>query len=350
MRLRSFLALLLIVVFSSSPVSAKHHKHKVLPNDLEIGLLTGSKAGTYIAFGHDIAKEAAKAGLKVSVYETGGSIENINRITSKEKVGLAIVQSDVLGFLSRSKSELSQDAASKMRLFAPLYDEEVHILTRKDINNISDLNGKKVVVGSEGSGSMITAVNIFSILGITPSKMYKIAPPQGVVAVLNNEVDAIIFVGGKPVKMFKNMEELAKIKEGENAGKLDQVHFIPLNDSKLLKEYKPATITHNDYNFVAENIPTIAVTSLLVTYDYTMKTGDYYKNHCSNMAKLARVLRDNLEDLKANGHPKWQEVDMSAEINNWKRDACSEGVLTTPAEKTKKESLEKDLIGVIKSK
>ena len=350
MRLGSFLALIFVVILSSSPVSAKHHKHKQLANDSEIGMLTGSKAGTYIAFGHDIAKQAAKSGLKVKVYETGGSIENINRITSKEKVGLAIVQSDVLGFLTRSKSELSQDIANKMRLVAPFYDEEVHVLTRKGITSINDLNDKKVVVGSEGSGSMITAVNIFSILGITPSKMYKISPPQGVVAVLNNEVDAIIFVGGKPVKMFKNMEELAKIKEGENAGKLDQVHFIPLNEPKLLKEYKPATITHNDYNFVTDNVPTIAVTSLLVTYDYTMKTGDYYKNHCSNMAKLARVLRDNLDDLKANGHPKWQEVDMSAEINNWKRDSCSEGVLNTPAEKSKKESLEKDLIGVIKNK
>lgn len=316
-----------------------------------IGMVTGSKTGTYITFGKDIAREAARDGVRVDVYDSKGSVDNIKRITSKEKVGLAIVQSDVLGFLSRSRNKESMEAARKLRLVVPLYDEEVHILASRDVHSIADLNGKRVVVGAEDSGSIITAVNIFSILGITPSKMFQVDPPHGVIAVLNNEADAMIFVGGKPVKLFKNMQELEKVTQGPNAGKLAAVHFLPVNDQRLLKEYKPATITHSDYNFVDDNVPTVAVTALLVTYDYTMKPGEYYRNHCRNMEKLVRALYANVADLRATGHPKWQEVNMDADISNWKRDSCSrKAAQETIAAPTQVHSLEGDLLKVVKSK
>jgi TRAP transporter TAXI family solute receptor len=325
-----------------------------------IGMVTGSKTGTYIAFGKDMARIAEKNGVTINVLDSKGSIDNIRRITSKEKAGLAIVQSDVLGFLSRSKNPESMEIANKLRLVVPFYNEEVHILARKNITSLSDLNGKRVVVGSEGSGSMITSVNLFSILGIAPGQMFKIEPPQGVVAVLNGEVDAVIFVGGKPVKMFKNMEGIANIKVGPNAGKLEQVHFLPIDDKRLLGEYNPAAITSSDYSFVTENVPTVSVTSLLVTFDYTRKNDPYYKEQCQNMAKLVAALRDNLIELKSSGHPKWKEVDLAATIGNWKRDECTASVidsLKTLQNETKSDSvpvikkdtnLENDLLNVIR--
>lgn len=321
-----------------------------------IGMVTGSKTGTYITFGKDMARVAQKEGVMINVMDSKGSIDNIKRITSKEKVGLAIVQTDVLGFLSRSKNPESMDIASKLRMVAPLYGEEVHILARKSITSLKDLSGKRVVIGSEGSGSMITSVNIFSILDIAPAQMFKIEPAQGVVAVLNGEVDAVVFVGGKPVKMFKNMESIADIKVGPNVGKLDQVHFLPIDDKRLMNEYKPSTITHTDYTFVESEVPTVSVTSALVTYDYTRKHDAYYKEQCSNMSKLVGALRSNLIDLKANGHPKWKEVDLTADIGSWKRDECSAPALAdgkkaseTSAPATNQEKgLEGDLLNVIK--
>ena len=355
MTLRRIIVLaLLLVPFCEAAYAAHHH---YADGDPAIGMVTGPKTGTYIAFGRDIARVAKKEGLTINVFDSSGSIDNIRRITSKEKVGLAIVQSDVLGFLSRAKNAESLNIAKKLRLVAPFYNEEVHVLARSDISSIADLAGKRVVVGSEGSGSMITAVNLFSTLDIAPAKMYEIDAPRGVVAVLNNEADAMIFVGGKPVKMFKNMEDLASIKDGPNAGKLGGVHFLPIDDARLLKEYKPATLTHDDYNYVVGDVPTIAVTAVLVSYDYTMKNESYYHQQCHNMAKLVKALRDNLGDLKANGHPKWKEVDLDAEVGIWKRDSCSAGSLVAktvpPAQREESgadRALEKDLINVIRGK
>ncbi len=351
MKLQRVLLLLTFCTFFSANVIAKEENITPAEDDSSaIGMVTGPKTGTYIAVGRDIAREAAKEGVRVNVFDSKGSVDNIARITSKEKVGLAIVQSDVMGFLSRSKSKDSMEIAKKLKLVVPLYDEEVHILANKDIKTINDLAGKRVVLGSEDSGSLITAVNIFSILGVEPAKMYHIDPPHGVIAVLNGEADAMVFVGGKPVRMFKNMEELGKITNGSNAGKLDHVHFLAINDQRLLKEYKPATITHDDYGFVNDNVPTVSVTALLITYDYTLKKGKYYEEHCANMGKLVKSVYDNIDDLKTNGHPKWKEVNLNADVGDWKRDTCSAKVMSGETSETEHNALEKDLLGIIRGK
>lgn len=361
MKLQHALLLTVFFTFCSTGVYAQDSQDSSSDDQgaAAIGMVTGPKTGTYIAIGRDIAKEAAKEGVKVNVYDSNGSVDNIRRITSKEKVGLAIVQSDVMGFLSRSKNKESMEIAKKIRLVAPLYDEEVHILANRNINSIDDLAGKRVVVGGDGSGSVITAENIFSILNIAPAKMYEVDPPHGVIAVLDGEVDAFVFVGGAPVKIFKNMEDLEKITQGPNAGKLDHVHFLPIKDQRLLKEYKPAVITHSEYSYVTDDVPTIAETALLITYDYTMKDTPYYHDHCRDMQKLVKSLYDNMADLKETGHPKWQEVNLDADVGSWKRDACSlkageEAAAAQQKQQPKPESedntLEKDLIGVIRNK
>src|SRR5271165_5313491 len=101
MKLQSVFLLSVFFVFLGTGVEASYNRYQEDDSSAAIGMVTGPKTGTYITFGKDIAKEAAKEGIKVNVFDSKGSVENIQRITSKEKVGLAIVQSDVLGFLRR---------------------------------------------------------------------------------------------------------------------------------------------------------------------------------------------------------------------------------------------------------
>src|SRR5471032_3171362 len=80
--------------------------------DDAIGIVTGPKTGTYYAFGKDIEQVAGRTGIHVNVKPSEGSVDNIKRINSSENAALGIVQSDVLGFLSRSKSAESVRMAS----------------------------------------------------------------------------------------------------------------------------------------------------------------------------------------------------------------------------------------------
>jgi uncharacterized protein len=285
-----------------------------------IGLVTGPKTGTYFAFGKDIAQVAGKAGVEVDIKSSEGSIDNIKRINSSENAALGIVQSDVLGFLSRSKSPESIRMASNLRMVFPFYNEEVHVLARKEITSFAGLQGKKVAVGEDGSGNMLTSINLFSMMNVVPGESKKIAPAQGVVAVLKGELDAVIFVGGKPVRLFKNLEDLTLPENQKYAAMLEQVHFLPMDNAKMLEEYKPGKITKADYNFVRDDVQTIAVQAVMVSYDFS-KRGS--KKRCEKLSTLAKVLRKELPGLQEKGHPKWKEVNLDADSGIWKKDSCA---------------------------
>jgi len=292
----------------------------VVRADDALGIVTGPKTGTYYAFGRDIAQVAGKAGIEVEVKPSQGSVDNIKRINSSENAALGIVQSDVLGFLSRSKSPESIRMASNLRMIFPFYNEEVHVLARRSIHSFADLQGKKVAIGEEGSGNMLTSINLFSMMNITPGQSEKISPAQGVVAVLKGDVDAVVFVGGKPVRLFKNLEDLSLPENRKYEGMLDQVHFLPLDDPKMLEEYKPAEITHDDYSFVEQKVPTIAVQAVMISYDFSQSDN---KSRCEKLGRLAKAIRNAMPQLKEKGHPKWKEVNLDADSGIWKKDSCA---------------------------
>lgn len=281
-----------------------------------LSIITGPKTGTYYAFGQDIARIAKDASLPMQIVDSEGSVDNIKLINYTEGASLGIVQSDVLGFLSRSNNPGLQKILSRLRVVFPLYPEEVHVLARKDIADFKDLQGKKVAVGEDGSGHMLTAVNLFAIEQIVPSDIRKVSPEEAVVEVLRGDLDAMVYVGGKPVKMFKNMEDLSNPEHRKFALLLQQVHFLPMNSAKFYEEYEPAEISHDDYMFVQKTVPTIAVQSALVAID------NHGKDSCSTLKKLAEAVQQNFAALQKSGHPKWREVNLSGEVQGWKKSEC----------------------------
>lgn len=309
-------------------------------NNQPIAIVTGLKTGTYYIFGKEIADIEKKHGANVEVKSSEGSIDNIKRINSSENATLGIVQSDVLGFLARSRNPDSIKMANNLRMVFPFYNEEIHVLARNEIKSFNDLQGKKVAIGEDGSGNMLTSINLFSMMNVTPAETQKIPSAQGVVAVLKGEIDAVIFVGGKPVRLFKNLEDLTLPENQKYAPMLDEVHFIPMNNPKMLEEYKPAEITVNDYSFVKESVPTISVQSVLVSYDFSQGNN---RKRCEELGEFANILRDNIGELKKSGHAKWQEVDIDSDIGIWKKDACAWGEI----QRIKSEEMSKDLLEIL---
>ncbi len=286
-----------------------------------LGMVTGSPTGTYYRFGYDIKDAIKNSGVEINVKESKGSITNIRRIGSNENAAFGIVQSDVLGFLSRSAQPESKKLAENLRMVFPFYQEEVHIIANNSVKTFSDLNKKTVVVGQSGSGSWLTAMNMFSITGYRPSKIRRLSPEEGMKAVLTGEADAMIFVAGKPVTLFETLGELSN--NPKYADIVENVHLVPVSDGRLLKEYAQSIITPEDYNIVKEDIPTIAVTAVLVSYDFSDVESNYSRERCNDIKRFSAALTENIAALRKTGHPKWKEVDLDAEIGVWKRDKCS---------------------------
>jgi TRAP transporter TAXI family solute receptor len=287
-----------------------------------VGMVTGSSTGTYIRFGQDIARIAAKEGLQLFVKESEGSLANIRRINSSENATLGIVQSDVLGFLATSKQAESRQVASRLRLIFPLYREEVHLFARKNIQRFQDLAGKRLIVGSEGSGNWLTSTNLLRITGVRPSEpLLELPPERAVTAVLEGKAEAMIFVTGRPTTSFTNLEKLQSSPEYSHL--LDEVHFVPLDHEGMLKEYVVAEIGSNDYPWLNKTVPTIAVKAVLVSFDFSGRNSDYYRLRCKQLGVLGKAVREHLDELKKTGHKKWNEVNLDEELNIWKRDTCS---------------------------
>lgn len=351
--IKTGLMLLIILLTLAAPHVSLARPVKEIGN---IGIVTGPETGTYFAFGRDISEVSRSVGQPVDVRGTSGSIENLKLMTkSGENAGLGIVQSDVLGFLKRSSNPNSRQIADKLRLVFPFYQEEVHLLARREIKNIADLKGKRIVIGEEGSGNSLTAINLFALLGVEAGKLIQLPPAEGVLAVLADEADAMLFVGGKPVPLFDNLAGLKTASGGKNAQLLEEIHFLPLNDERLKKEYEPAELTPQDYPFISAPVPTVAVTAVLVAYDFSTGKNAYHVRRCNELEKIGGAIRKHLTYLQKSGHPKWAQVDPQRSLGQWKRDMCAwrDGdVASTVAKAAQKprfsSQLERDLLEVIK--
>lgn len=285
-----------------------------------IGLVTGSATGTYIKFGYDIARIAEQAGVEILVKESEGSLDNIRRINSSENAALGIVQSDVLGYLSRHENKALRQFIAPLRLVFPLYNEEVHLFARKDIDSISALQGKRVITGSPRSGNFLTAQNLMGLLDVTPGELQNLAPEDALTAVLRGEADAMFYVAGKPVDLFQRLDRLRQ--DPKLASLLQEVHFVPLDDAVLLTEYGKAALRPKDYPWLQKEVATVAVKALLVGYNFSSRKDAYYQARCEQLGQLGQAMRASLPKLKRSGHPKWGQVDLAVRAGQWKRDSC----------------------------
>lgn len=258
------------------------------------GISTGSPSGTYIVFGKDIRKVMEKQ-IPLNVLTSKGSQDNFNKLLDGENgVHFAIVQYDVLQ--SEDKSGLFRKNKSEdIKMIFPLYGEEIHILARKggSVNTFSDLKGKKVVVGTEGSGTWISMQNLKKKLGIQWNGIAK-SFDAGLKDLTAGKVDAVIYVAGSPTSKLGGL--------GQAASNFIQLVSIPEHE-KISQIYQPTIIKKGTYDWVDEDIKTYSIMSILVSYDYEKGTKEY-----DVVSKLVTGICSNLSTLQGVGHTKWKEV------------------------------------------
>ena len=270
----------------------------------QMGIVTGGPTGTYIKIGQDIAKIAEPSGVNLQVMESAGSIQNVFDVRKKRGVQLGIVQSDVLDYIRDISDDQELKAiAAKLAAVYPLYKEEVHLLGDFEIKSLSDLNGKKVAIGPERSGTYLTAKTIFFLTGIKPAQEVFLGGNEALDALRKGDIDAMMFVAGAPAKLFS-----------ENTTVDDKFQLVPLDD-KALDSYVQTTIPASTYKWQEGDVKTVAVRAVLMTFNYSGE-------QCQNVAKVAKIIRENKDWLDANGHPKWREVKLDESLPRWPQYSC----------------------------
>ena len=274
-------------------------------------IVTAGERGTAMQIGRDIAKFVAPgADIALEVLPSAGSAENVQRLRYEPGVKLALVQSDVYqAFLDQAAGGNAQASAliRPLRVALPLYNEEIYFIARADapFDAIHDIRDARINVGPLLGGSALTATTIYR-------RMFGTALPQANASYLSNEealgrlvgdksVDVVVVVAGQPARLLADMKP-----EARRLIKLLRFDAASAAGAAALSTYYPAVVRAASYpNLLHEDLPAVAVKTLLVTYDYSLDTT------VSHLARFARSLCRNFGTLQASGHPKWREVGLT---------------------------------------
>lgn len=281
--------------------------------EARISIMTGSPTGTYIQFGRDMQQLMAQCGQQMEVVESAGSLENFLGVRQRPNTQFGIVQNDVLEYM---QTFAGQDAAiartiQGVRIAFPLYEEEVHILAKSDIADFRGLDGRRVAIGVENSGTFLTASLMLSLAGLEPSEKLMIGQDEALNQLKAGTIDAFFYVAGAPAAIYT---------DGDIDGA--RFHLLPIADDTLRSVYSPATIAANTYPFQPDPVDLVAVRAVLMTYEFEAQRNAYHRNACNAVSDLSHLILTRLDDLKSDGHPKWRDVDLGSIPPGWDIGAC----------------------------
>lgn len=168
---------------------------------------TGGVTGVYYPTGGAICRlvntKRKQHGFRCSVESTDGSIDNINNIRAGE-LQFGIVQSDWQYHAYNGTSRFqSQGKFENLRAVFSVYPEVVTIVARNDsgVNNLSDIKGKRMNIGSPGSGARGTWEVIEQAFGWNRSDLKlasELKSDQTGQAMCDGKIDAYFWLVGHP--------------------------------------------------------------------------------------------------------------------------------------------------------
>ncbi|VAW21107.1 hypothetical protein MNBD_ALPHA11-2070 [hydrothermal vent metagenome] len=287
----------------------------VFAQSFEVNIMTGGATGTYIQIGKDIAALAEQAGRdNVNVMQSAGSMENMSSVLLERYHQFGIVQSDVLDFIRTFRAEDAEmrSMIRNTRYVYPLYKEEVHIVARKSsgIGTLTDLNGKIVATGGENSGTSLTSAFLFDVGNIRPSRTVSASAADSLEQLRAGSIDAFVYVAGSPTKLLSDT----------SAG--DDLRLVTIPGAIAGDYYVPTTVKAGTYPWMAEDVMTASVRAVLMTYEFDPNRNTYFKESCDAVTEFSYLIKENIELLRRDGHPKWNEVDLDAVPSGWEQASC----------------------------
>lgn len=270
-----------------------------------VGVISGGVQGTYVRIAADLATTLDDGDqLRVLPIIGRGSIQNIADLLFLRGVDVGIVQGDVLTYLRRER--LFPGIEQSIQYVTKLYDEEVHVLARADINSIRDLAHQPVNVDLQGSGTAMTASVVFDTLGI-PAQLVHYNQASALERLKNGEIAALVYVTGKPASLFSSI--------GPDAN----LHFLPIAVTpELLETYLPSQLEHERYPSLIPDGPpveTLAVGAVMAVYAWPRGNERYAK-----VARFVEAFFSKFDRLRAPpNHPKWRDVNLAVQLPGWTR-------------------------------
>jgi len=156
---------------------------------------TASGAGISVRIAEDLANLIDDGSTRRVLPVIGkGTLQNITDLKLLRGIDMAILQTDVLDYARQQN--LFPDTEAWVSYITKLYNEEFHLLARRNVSSVADLANQKVNLDLRGAGTAITAGRLFELLSI-PAIATNDNQEVALDKLRRGEIAAIAFVAGK---------------------------------------------------------------------------------------------------------------------------------------------------------
>lgn len=282
---------------TAAPADSGSASSSASSSGAKLRFVTGGESGTYYAFGSVIAQHATNnAGVNVVGLVGNGSQANVMELQDGN-AELAFCQSDVMAYAYNGTNLFEE--TGKVDCFstvAALYMEQVQIVTTDaSIKTVADLAGKRVSIGSAGSGVYFNAIDILGAYGLTENDIVPTYQSFGDSAndIKDGKIDAAFIVAGAPTTAIT---DLATTKD---------VYLVSLDDEHIeslcaTSDYYTKNVIPADVYGTDGDVTTVAVGAVILARDDVPEDAIY---------NFTKDLFDNAE-AEVSSHAKYGELNL----------------------------------------
>jgi uncharacterized protein len=270
-----------------------------------INILTGGTSGVYYPIGVGLSQlySTGIEGSKTSVQATKASVENLNLLQSG-RGELALALGDSVADAWNGVEDAGFKAPlKKLRAIAGTYPNYIQIVASKEsgIKTLADLKGKTISVGAPKSGTELNARAIFKAAGLSYEDMAKVEflpYAESVELIKNRQLDATLQSSGLGMAAIRDLAATLPIT------------FVSVPADVTAKigndAYQPASIPAGTYDGQDADVPTVAITNILVSHEGVSEEVAY---------QMTKLMFENLERL-GNAHSAAKDIKLETAAKN----------------------------------
>ena len=270
-----------------------------------INVLTGGTSGVYYPVGVALSQVYSTGidGSKTSVQATKASVENLNLLQAgRGELGFSLADSVDDAWKGVADAGFKAPL-TKLRAIAGTYPNYIQIVASAEsgIKTLADLKGKRISVGAAKSGTELNARAIFKAAGLSYEDMGKVEflPfAESVELIKNRQLDATLQSSGLGMAAIRDLSSVMPL------------NYIGVPAEVVAKIGSPAyqarVIPAGTYDGQSEDVPTVAITNILVTHDKVSDEVAY---------QMTKLMFDNLGRL-ASSHSAAKDIQLQTATQN----------------------------------
>ena len=269
-----------------------------------INILTGGTSGVYYPIGVALSQQYNQIeDAKTSVQATKASVENLNLLQAG-RGELAFALGDSVADAWNGVEDAGFKAPLKrLRALGGTYNNYIQIVASADsgIKTLEDLKGKRISVGAPKSGTELNARAIFKAAGLSYEDMGRVEflpYAESVELIKNRQLDATLQSSGLGMAAIRDLASTMP------------VTFVEIPAEVVEKvgsdAYQAGVIPAGTYDGQDADVPTVAITNILVTHEKVSDDVVY---------QMTKLMFENLGTL-ANAHSAANDIKLENATTN----------------------------------